>query len=51
MTGIKALKTFFESDGGRRLTMDELKELSKEERAELIALAAIELGVEIEVKS
>jgi len=41
---LRALKMFFEPP---RLTMDEVKALSKEERHELAALAAAELGVEI----
>lgn len=48
MTGIKALRTFLEADGGRKLTVSEAKQLSKEERDELAQLAAKELGVEIE---
>lgn len=47
MTNMKAIRTFFEADGGRKLTMDELKALPKEDRAELGALAAEKLGVKI----
>lgn len=47
MTRIKALKTFFEADGGRAVTREELVKLTKEERHELGNLAAKELGVEI----
>lgn len=50
VTGIKALKAFFEADGGRRLSMQELKDLGHDDRAELIRLAAVELDVVIEVK-
>jgi hypothetical protein len=49
MTRVKALREFFEQDGGRRLTMEELKDLPKEDREELGNLAAEALGVEIEV--
>lgn len=48
-----ALKRFMEREdsisqaGGRKLTMDELKALTKAEREELGQLAAIELGIGI----
>ena len=44
MTGIKAIRTYFELDGGRKITMTEMKDLSKEERAELGKLACEALG-------
>jgi len=47
MSRIKAIKTFFEKDGGTKVTMGELKDLSKDDREELARLAAAELGVEI----
>ena len=47
MTSIQAIKTFFEADGGKRVTMDELKKVPKDDRAELAELAAVELGVEL----
>lgn len=47
MTRVQAIKTFFESDGGRKVTMDEFKALTKEERAELSDACAKVLGVDI----
>ena len=44
MTKYQAIKTFFEADGGRKVSMDELKALSTDERNELATLAASELG-------
>lgn len=44
ITVIAAIKTFFGQDGGRAVTMDELKALSKTERDELGKLAAEALG-------
>jgi hypothetical protein len=47
MKTVQALKTYFESQPhGRRLGMDELKGLSKEDRHELAALACAEMGEE-----
>jgi uncharacterized protein with von Willebrand factor type A (vWA) domain len=37
---VKDIKIFFESNGGRKVTMDEFKALSKEQRDELGKLAA-----------
>lgn len=49
MKKVAALKAFFESDPhGRKLTMDELRALSTDERQELATLAAAELGVELD---
>lgn len=43
--GIKALKRFLESGvTGRKVTLDELKALSKEDRAELNRLAEVEVN-------
>ncbi len=47
MTNTQAIKTFFEKEGGRRVTFQEINALSREEREELGSLAAAELGVEI----
>ena len=47
MNRIKAIKTFFEADGGRKLDMNELKALSKDDRIALGNMAAQQLGVEI----
>lgn len=50
MKTVVALKTYFETDPhGRKLTMEELKALGKEERAELAALAAVELGETLDI--
>lgn len=45
---IKAIKLFFEADGGRKVTMEELKELNNEERREIGRMCADELGVELD---
>lgn len=48
MKTVECLKAYFESEPhGRKLTMDELRALSKEERAELASMAADALGVEL----
>lgn len=47
ITNVKAVRDYFEADGGRKVNMAELKALSKEDRIELGALAAIELGTTI----
>ena len=44
MTNIKAIKTFFEADGGKKIEMAECKALSKEERNELGAMCCEALG-------
>lgn len=44
---IQIIKRYFEQDGGRPVTMQEMKELTKDDRHELAVLAAKELGVEI----
>lgn len=52
-TPVKAIKRYFERtdaqapNGGRQVTMDELKQLSKVERDELGILCAAELNEEI----
>jgi hypothetical protein len=49
MKNIPAIKQYFESGKhGRRVTMDELKALSKDERNELGALCCVELGTKHE---
>jgi len=48
MSRIKAIKTFFEMDGGRKVSMAELKKLSSGDKDELGMLACIELGCELE---
>ena len=45
ITGVKALKQFFESGiNGRKVTLEELKSLSKVDRAELSELAEAEVN-------
>ena len=44
---IKAIKDFFQAGDGHKVEIRELKALSQEERLELAALAAAELGVEL----
>ncbi len=44
---IEAIKKFFEANGGKPLSMTELKALSVEEREQLAILAAKELGQEL----
>lgn len=36
--GVAAIKAFFEADGGKKITMDDVKALSSEERAELVSM-------------
>lgn len=48
MTPMKAIRTFFEADGGRKVGMDELKALPKADRDEIAPLCAQALGVELE---
>jgi hypothetical protein len=47
MTNLKAIREFFEADGGRKITMSEMRELSTSERNELGQLCAKALGKEI----
>jgi len=47
MTSVKAIRAYFEAEGGRKMTLKELRALSIEERQELAALYAKELGVEL----
>jgi hypothetical protein len=48
MRPITAIRTYFNDGVHPDITMAELKELTKEERAELGAMCAKELGVELE---
>lgn len=48
MTTIAAIKAFFEADGGRKISMDEMRALTSDERAELGQLCAKALGVELD---
>ena len=45
MTVVQVIRSFFESGGGRKVTMDEFKALTTEERRELADLAAPQLGL------
>ena len=45
MTPMKAIRTYFEADGGRKVGMDELKALPKADRDQLAPLCANALGV------
>ena len=48
--GIKAIKKYFEKGpNGKKLTLEELKALSKEDRAELSRLAEVEVNSEPEL--
>lgn len=47
MNNIQAIKAYFSKNGGRPVTMQELKDLTKEDRAELGKLCADALGVEL----
>lgn len=47
LTRTAAIKRFFEDDGGRKVTVDELKKLSPEDRQELGTMCAQALGAEI----
>jgi hypothetical protein len=47
MTRIKAIKTFFEAGGGRKVSMQEMKKLTDEDKGELGKLACNELGAEL----
>lgn len=43
-TPIKAIRDFFEADNGRKISMDEIKALTPEERKELAALICEQTG-------
>lgn len=44
ITKMGAIRAFFESNGGRKVTMDEMKALSPDERTELAGPCAAALG-------
>ena len=48
MNPVKAIKTYMEQDGGPKVSMDEFKALSSDERRELGQLCADALGVELD---
>ena len=48
MSIVKAIKTFFETDGGRKVEISEFKALSADEKLELATMCAAALGVELE---
>ena len=47
VTNTQAIRDFFEQDGGRKVTMDELKKLPMSDREELGALCAKAIGATI----
>ena len=47
LTGLAAIKMYFESDGGKRISIEELKALPATDRHELGILACQALGVEM----
>lgn len=52
MKSVAAIKRYFEADPhGRKVTMDELRTLTPDERRELGSLACVELGVEFEASA
>lgn len=44
VSNVQAIKEFFEANGGRKVSMDEMKALSNDARRELGQLAAAALG-------
>jgi len=44
---VAAIKRYFETDGGKKIKMEEMQALSKDERDELGALCAAALGATI----
>lgn len=46
ITSVKAIQTFFEKDGGRKVSMHELKALTDEDKTELGRVRAAALGEE-----
>jgi hypothetical protein len=44
---VAAIKRYFEADGGKKVTMDEMKALTAADRDELGAACAAALGLEI----
>lgn len=44
LNNVEAIKKFFEKDGGKKITMPDLKNLSTEERQELADLCRAELA-------
>lgn len=47
MLPTKAIKTFFELDGGRKVTIQEFKALTPEDKHELAVLCCEALGVQL----
>jgi hypothetical protein len=51
MSPVKALKTYLEAEpSGRKVTIEELKALTPDERVHMGSLAAEALGVELETR-
>lgn len=44
---LKAIREFFEKNGGRKTTIQELKALTEKDKEEMAPLCAKELGVEL----
>ncbi len=42
---VKLIKSFFEADNGRKITVSELQALSHVERVELATLISVETGI------
>ncbi len=51
VSSVIAIKRYFETDGGRNVTLQEIKDLPPEDRDELGPLAAKELGLELKKKT
>ena len=46
-TKISAIKQYFEADGGRKVTMEELKALTSQDRTDLATLISQTTGIQI----
>lgn len=51
MTKMQVLKSYFEGQGGRKVTMAEIQALSTEDRETLAHQAAVQLGVMLDVSA
>lgn len=52
MTPIQCLKAYFEQQPhGRKVTMDEMKALTKEDRRELAEMCAVAMNVTLEISA
>ena len=50
ITPVVAIREFFQADGGRKITVNECKPLTREDRIELGVLCAAELGPDVELE-